>query len=443
MPSTLACLPIPLPSSSRRSVPQSSSITTAPNLRWRRIGAARDHLLSELQKMYWNGVNREMAHILLTLGKWQQPEFASVVLRDESDDFIHGFDTFTDQVSETARDFAARYEARMELWKKGERLSYAQALLERSKDFQADKKSIALKVAVRESLAGFLDIDKLIVYRPPEENLTFWKRPVAPQLSLIQYDNSCMPLFGPKTCYICRGVVRGCMFKSIGQDAGVTICEDCYRQHHYGDDRFLKVYKHCILRDSVDREHSRRICHCSTVPHIDSDGRSRSLFPVDEKDQHRGAKSKAMRCGLLNLNTLVAEAKYQGMLSEHEKHTDLSEQKRIIKAEEQKRRDLEAAKKRMGTALKVTQQASLIDPSNRTAAAGMSAALEEDEADEDVPFFLRKFANRYPFGNIHMALRVGPLIIENGVEQYVTVSPSPRKEKKSTNFKIIAPAGEL
>jgi len=29
---------------------------------------------------------------------------------------------------------------------------------------------------------------------------------------------------------------------------------------------------------------------------------------------------------------------------------------------------------------------------------------------------MRKFTNKYPFGNVHMALRVGPLIIENGVE---------------------------
>jgi hypothetical protein len=43
--------------------------------------------------------------------------------------------------------------------------------------------------------------------------------------------------------------------------------------------------------------------------------------------------------------------------------------------------------------------------------------LEENEADEDVPFFMRKFTNRYPFGNVHMALRIGPLIIENGVDQ--------------------------
>lgn len=57
--------------------------------------------------MYWNGVKRELAHILLTLRKWQQPEYAFKILSDGRDDFIHGFDTFIDQVSETSREFAA------------------------------------------------------------------------------------------------------------------------------------------------------------------------------------------------------------------------------------------------------------------------------------------------------------------------------------------------
>ncbi|KAL8299181.1 hypothetical protein RB593_009180 [Gaeumannomyces tritici] len=36
-------------------------------------------------------------------------------------------------------------------------------------------------------------------------------------------------------------------------------------------------------------------------------------------------------------------------------------------------------------------------------------------ADDDIPLFFRRFATKYPFGNVHMALRVGPLVIENGV----------------------------
>jgi hypothetical protein len=35
----------------------------------------------------------------------------------------------------------------------------------------------------------------------------------------------------------------------------------------------------------------------------------------------------------------------------------------------------------------------------------------------DTPRFLRPITDRYAFGNTHMALMVGPLIIENGVPQ--------------------------
>ena len=55
-------------SSRHQSDQQSSSITTARNLPWHRInGPAHDSLLPEFQKMYWNGVKRELAHILLTV----------------------------------------------------------------------------------------------------------------------------------------------------------------------------------------------------------------------------------------------------------------------------------------------------------------------------------------------------------------------------------------
>jgi hypothetical protein len=201
-----------------------------------------------------------------------------------------------------------------------------------------------------------------------------------------------------------------------------VICESCYRDHYYGDDRYLKMYKHCVLKDSISRQDSQRICRCSTVPHISSDGSFRDLFPVDDVDHHRGsARKTAIKCGLLNLGTLVAEAKYQGMLSKHEKHINLGDQKRINEAREHRQRDDDkySVRPRLRS-LKTINQKSLIDPSQRIAEGGNSKAFEEDEADEDVPYFLRKFANRYPFGNVHMALRVGPLIIENGVEQYVT-----------------------
>ena len=46
-----------------------------------------------------------------------------------------------------------------------------------------------------------------------------------------------------------------------------------------------------------------------------------------------------------------------------------------------------------------------------------NAAATEAAADEDIPLFFRQFMQQYPFGNVHMALRVGFLVIENGVAQ--------------------------
>lgn len=194
------------------------------------------------------------------------------------------------------------------------------------------------------------------------------------------------------------------------------VCENCYRQYYHGNERMRKLYKHCVLKESINEDQSQKICRCGTVPHINSDGFHRRLFPVNQLDDHRGTDplKKGIKCGLLNAGTLVAEAKYNGMLSKQEKQVDLIDQKRL----DQKRKDEEKLfLKGKAPKFGVSQQQSLVDRNQRVAEAGNSTMLDEQEADEDIPFFLRKFTNKYPFGNVHMALRVGPLIIENGVEQ--------------------------
>lgn len=88
---------------------RSENITPAPSIPWQLVGPARDHLLDQLNDMYWDGVKGELEVIIRTLRTWQQPQYESVVLNDENDDFVHGFDTFIDQVSQKSRAFAARY----------------------------------------------------------------------------------------------------------------------------------------------------------------------------------------------------------------------------------------------------------------------------------------------------------------------------------------------
>ncbi|KAF7502014.1 hypothetical protein GJ744_010126 [Endocarpon pusillum] len=177
----------------------SSNVADAPRIPWGKVGPAEACLHQALLDMYWGGVKRELAHVLLTLKKWQQPEYAKTVLPDEEDDFIHGYDTFLDQVSEASQGFAHRYNEKLDDKKKGPPPNYEKALRDRSRDFLADYKSSSLKADIRAGLTGgtaisilrrrarillqaggFLDINKAIEYREPEELLSFWKRPAVP-----------------------------------------------------------------------------------------------------------------------------------------------------------------------------------------------------------------------------------------------------------------------
>lgn len=162
MSSILAHLPLKshiFPSGSKsqitESVSQSISISSTPSLKWDQIqGPVQENLFPELQKIYWNGVRRELAHILLTLRQWQQPNFASTILADEEDDFIHGFDTFVDQVSEKSRDFAERYDRKAAEWNSRPQVGYKAAFIDLGKDYQAEMESARIKIEIRNVLQG-------------------------------------------------------------------------------------------------------------------------------------------------------------------------------------------------------------------------------------------------------------------------------------------------
>lgn len=160
MSSILAYLPLKsqiFPAGSKSQVVESvpSCITSLPSSKWEQIkGPVQETLLPELQKMYWDGVKRELAHILLTLRQWQQPKFASTTLTDENDDFIHGFDTFVDQVSERSRDFAERYDKRVKEWNAQTQVGYKKALVELGKDVRAEMESARIKIDIRNILEG-------------------------------------------------------------------------------------------------------------------------------------------------------------------------------------------------------------------------------------------------------------------------------------------------
>ena len=129
-----------------------------------------------------------------------------------------------------------------------------------------------------------------------------------------------------------------------------------------------------------------------------------------------------MQCGILKLPELVARAKYDGMQTVLGKGRGPDNAKQESKEKKNDKRTIEERdvkkENRWNRAqLKKVTSASLVDANERSATSGETTVFEEAQADKDIPFFFRKYTEKYPFGNVHVALRVGPLLVENGVAQ--------------------------
>ena len=208
------------------------------------------------------------------------------------------------------------------------------------------------------------------------------------------------PLFQPLLCALCAQVIRGSYFECIEEHctkirAG-PICQDCQNASKHPHHTLRKRYKHCILTESIDASKSRLICKCGTVSRHDADGKSRSLYPIHATDKYRSTPKGTVQCGLLDLASLVAEAKFKSVVLKVDKRSSLEEERRLAR-EEAKRRESQKS-------------------TNQYRRQMATETVDEKEAAEDIPFFMRRITDRYPFGNVHMALRVGPIIIENGVQ---------------------------
>lgn len=409
----------------------SNHITESVKKPWNLVGDANDHLLDELEDIYWNGIKNEIENVLSTLRVWQSPKYSNVVLDDESDDFIHGFDTFIDQVDEISRDFAesiGELEEQIQTGKKplAEKRDYLHALEERAKLYAKEQRSTQLKSAIRMSIEkqeqelplhrrakvllqsiGMLDIEKLIEHRPPLKKWTFSKRPAVPQLQLKTYDKNSFPVLTSLQCSFCKETIRGCLYRkeptdsTQGQTSSDSVCEDCYRKLFYENPAFVKQYKHSILNEIITPEIGRKICKCYPIPHVPD----AVLFPMSKYDYEE--RHKPSRCGLLQLGEITANAKYNGMRAAMGRREQNG--KELIDVQEANDRYDEKVAKKLWQRSEIVEQ--------KTLSGDDRYAVAEAQADEDIPIYLRQYADKYPFGNVHMALRVGPIVIENGVAE--------------------------
>lgn len=109
------------------------------------------------------------------------------------------------------------------------------------------------------------------------------------------------------------------------------------------------------------------------------------------------------------------EAKYQGAISNIEKGKRRIQQERQQKATKEKE-EKKSRSSRRGIKFRTTSKIKENpDPQRKIDEKTLSDAEDEKFADKEIPLLYRKFTKRYPFGNVHVALMFGPLMIENGV----------------------------
>ncbi|KAI4139912.1 MAG: hypothetical protein L6R39_006050 [Caloplaca ligustica] len=389
--------------------------------------------------------------MILTLREWQKPKYSSLELEEESNGQVEGYEHIIDQVSQSTREFARKYnQDRLQRIRGGKRRknnvkSYedcSQAVFTAYRRIYEDQQ---LKKEIRgllpnrrgESIlerrarvllqsASFLDIDKVITYNSPLPQANFWRRSAPPQLTLLRFDESSMPKLKALRCKACGDVIRGVVFKCLEPKCQATIpfskkdsiCETCFRACRHPQNHMTKFYKHFILRDIITPRISRQICVCNPAMDTATNSRRSSLFPIDDNFLHRGkGKPRVLKCGLLLLSDRVMEAKYQGTVSAIEKR------RRQVQKREGRKQDGEATVGSASRLKSLRRRQTKSRPRGPTDAQGkgdektMSDVEEEKLASKEIPLLYRKFTNRYPFGNVHMALMFGPLMIENGVPE--------------------------
>ncbi|KAF3481516.1 uncharacterized protein GIQ15_04275 [Arthroderma uncinatum] len=141
----------------------------------------------------------------------------------------------------------------------------------------------------------------------------------------------------------------------------------------------------------------------------------------------------SIQCGILKLGEHVALAKYKGLQTIVGLKANKNRPATISGVKATPNEDNTKPKKipgwRPGKLMTVADK-SLHDSATRSPSESSTSVATEAQADGDIPLFFRKFTEKYPFGNVHMALRVGPLVIENGVSHakrgaLVTVRETP------------------
>lgn len=220
---------------------------------------------------------------------------------------------------------------------------------------------------------------------------------------LNSYDPvSHMPEFGPAVCVHCSCTIRGAHFRCLtncnqincGQaeclqpycrqpdqrppsHEPLAFCETCTRANVHPAEHLRKLEKRCILREVVPPTRCRQICTCEDRTAHTSDGDEDQHFAVDGGYPHEEG------CPVLGLKRCHEWARLQEL--------------RHAKACSQAQKDGQGLGPGRGTERNVGW-------AKRTASKSVGSAAQV-------------VTPPIPFGDRHMVLMVGPILIENGVEE--------------------------
>jgi hypothetical protein len=237
-------------------------------------------------------------------------------------------------------------------------------------------------------------------------------------ISLVQSENSDdqTPIFRPMCCSSCFAVIRGTHFRCLNRcvstpsnknentdDKPYILCETCARNNVHPHSHLRKFQKHCVVANSVSQLQSQQICQCHKLPYsllVES-----SLFPFCymQRGIHRP------ECGLLNVMPEHIEARYANVCRGKKWWGSIMTGG-------------------FGKALVSTPSASCAGPLKMETLPENKSFLGSIQTDghDQVPRSLakkivkpiiRQMVEKIPFGNVHMALMFGPLVIENGVPE--------------------------
>ena len=214
-----------------------------------------------------------------------------------------------------------------------------------------------------------------------------------------------LPKFGPAVCSHCSCTIRGTQFRCVTNcgrpnctvrdclqpycrqpeqrpviNEPLLFCETCKRANVHPERHLQKFEKRCILREAITPRRRHHICACENKP----------PYSDDDDDDDGGGRDRGV-----NLNFAVDG----GYI--HQPHCPISRLKRRY----------EGAKFQELRRYRTGNQARGMDGARGTRNRVRKASSRMVGSSAQV------VAPPIEFGNVHMFLTVGPIIIENGIDE--------------------------